>query len=292
MAMSAIENISDTARWVAVYRALESKRKDALFHDPWAEKLAGQTGRDIAGGIPFGVRMGWTVVVRTKVIDELILKSVREDGVDTIVSLAAGLDTRPYRLDLPPQTRWIEVDLPGIFDYKHALLKDEKPRCALESVKLDLSDSVARKLLLQRIGKESRKVLVLTEGFLMYLKPEHVEAMAAEMASEPSFKFWLQDYVPPTMLKFLNVVWHGWLSKGNSKFQFFHPHGYRRYFADLGWKTKQYCPFIVESRRLGRQMPMSSLVLTLDSVSPFHFARKSAGILLLERPESQDRQDF
>ena len=40
----AIENISDTARWVAVYRAMETARPDAIFRDPFAERLGGSAG--------------------------------------------------------------------------------------------------------------------------------------------------------------------------------------------------------------------------------------------------------
>jgi len=33
-----IENVSDTARWVAVYRAMETARPDAIFKDPFADR--------------------------------------------------------------------------------------------------------------------------------------------------------------------------------------------------------------------------------------------------------------
>jgi O-methyltransferase involved in polyketide biosynthesis len=47
-----ISNVSDTARWVAVYRAWESARPDALFRDPLAGRLAGERGRAIAAAAP------------------------------------------------------------------------------------------------------------------------------------------------------------------------------------------------------------------------------------------------
>jgi O-methyltransferase involved in polyketide biosynthesis len=42
-----IGNVSDTARWVAVYRAMETARPDAIFRDPFAERLAGERGLEI-----------------------------------------------------------------------------------------------------------------------------------------------------------------------------------------------------------------------------------------------------
>jgi O-methyltransferase involved in polyketide biosynthesis len=60
-----IRNISDTARWAAVYRARESERKDALFRDPFARRLAGERGEQIAAKLPKGNRNTWSWVMRT-----------------------------------------------------------------------------------------------------------------------------------------------------------------------------------------------------------------------------------
>jgi methyltransferase (TIGR00027 family) len=108
-----ISNVSDTARWMAAYRAAESARRDALFNDPLAERLAGERGRAIAAAAPRLTRNGWWWVTRTKLIDDLIAQSV-QNGCDRVLNLAAGFDTRPYRLDLPAGTEWIEADLPEI----------------------------------------------------------------------------------------------------------------------------------------------------------------------------------
>jgi len=64
-----ISNVSDTARWVATYRAVESARPDALFHDPLADRLAGDRGRAIVAAAPRMIRNGWWLVARTKVIE-------------------------------------------------------------------------------------------------------------------------------------------------------------------------------------------------------------------------------
>lgn len=108
-----ISNVSDTARWVPTYRATESARPDALFHDPLAERLAGERGRAIVASAPRTIRNGWWLVARTKVIDDVIIEAIG-DGCDRVLNLAAGLDTRPYRLDLPPDFTWVEADLPAL----------------------------------------------------------------------------------------------------------------------------------------------------------------------------------
>src|SRR5260370_39023048 len=61
--------VSDTANWVAYYRALESERPDAIFHDPYARALAGERGERITNEMPRARQYGWPMVVRTAVMD-------------------------------------------------------------------------------------------------------------------------------------------------------------------------------------------------------------------------------
>src|SRR5690348_12219191 len=116
--MSQIENISDTARWVAVYRAMETARPDAIFRDPYAARLAGQKGEAIVDNMKRGRGMAWAMIVRTAVFDEMIVDRIKNGGVDTVLNLAAGLDARAWRMRLPQTVRWIDVDLPEILEYK------------------------------------------------------------------------------------------------------------------------------------------------------------------------------
>src|SRR5436853_7717232 len=95
-----LHHVSDTALWVAHYRAEESARPDALFQDPYAQRLAGERGRRIANAMGRTSKYTrWTLVIRTVVIDRFILEAVAA-GADTVLNLGAGLDSRPYRLTL------------------------------------------------------------------------------------------------------------------------------------------------------------------------------------------------
>jgi hypothetical protein len=62
-----------------------------------------------------------------------------------VVSAGAGLDTRPWRLQLPPDLRWLEVDFPAILDYKDSLMATEKLRCRRERLTADLNDAAQRR---------------------------------------------------------------------------------------------------------------------------------------------------
>jgi O-methyltransferase involved in polyketide biosynthesis len=95
-----IRNISDTAFWTAVYRARESERPDALAKDPLARRPAGARGEQIAAAFPFGEHHARTWVTGTYLFDGYIREQAK-DGADMVVNLAAGLDTRPDRMDLP-----------------------------------------------------------------------------------------------------------------------------------------------------------------------------------------------
>ena len=61
--MPAIEHISDTARWIATYRAMESERPDALFRDPFARRLGGARGEEIVATLPSGRQSAWALIV-------------------------------------------------------------------------------------------------------------------------------------------------------------------------------------------------------------------------------------
>ena len=74
---STVRNISDTARWVAYFRALETKRPDALFRDPYAERLAGELGFHIANTLPDGNKHEWAWVARTYLFDQFLSRAIQ-----------------------------------------------------------------------------------------------------------------------------------------------------------------------------------------------------------------------
>ena len=163
----------------AVYRAAESERPDALFHDPYARGLAGERGQAIVDALPFGQSMGWSMVVRTAVLDELILRCVKQ-GARTVVNLGAGLDTRAFRLDLPPTLRWLDVDLPDVVAYRRAHLATAVARCRHLHVEADLRLADERRRVFSEAGREG-PVVVVTEGLLIYLADEQVAELATQL---------------------------------------------------------------------------------------------------------------
>ena len=285
---AAIRNVSDTALWVAVFRAQESERKDPLFYDPYARELAGERGAEAAkqASIP-----AWPIVVRTVALDEMILKAVEEDGFDTVLNLAAGLDTRPYRLALPATLRWIEVDLPGIIEYKREKLKDAKCFCRLERHAVDLTDVEARRALFAKVGAAADKLLVVTEGLLIYLSTDEVKTLAADLYQPPAFKRWLMDIASPALLKMLarqGKIRADNTLHGSDAVQFkFAPEEHVEFFRPYGWSPGEYRDTATEARRLKRfEIPfLFKLIGALMTLNPKVRAkmRTFSGFAALER---------
>ena len=127
MAPGEITHVSDTALMVAACRALESEVPDGLVQDPFAARLAGDRGMAILRSMSQSEVMRFGMGVRSRFMDELLLQALASQPIATVLSLGCGLDTRPWRLRLPAQLRWIEVDFAGILDYKDALCPRNNP---------------------------------------------------------------------------------------------------------------------------------------------------------------------
>jgi methyltransferase (TIGR00027 family) len=247
-----IRNVSDTARLVAVDRAVETERPDALFRDPFARRLAGERGARIAKSNPLGGRkggIGWPIVTRTYVIDQMIQAHIAQGG-DMVINLAAGLDTRPYRLEMPSSLQWIEVDLPEILAHKEEILQGEKPVCTLERISLDLFDVAARQELFARLGRQSRNALVITEGLVVYLAPDEVAQLARDLAAQPSFRFWILDMVSPKLLATLQKRMTSNLKEA-APFRFAPEEG-PGFFAKFGWTVIEANSLIRAAARVHR----------------------------------------
>jgi len=230
-------NISDTARWAAYFRAQETKRPDALFRDPYAERLCGQHGVDIANTLPDGNKHAWAWVTRTYLFDHFLTQELQQ-GVDLVLNLAAGLDARPYRMKLPASLQWIEVDLPGILAYKEEILASEKPTCALERIRLDLADVNARQALFTTLNQRAKKILVLTEGLLIYLSAKEVAALARDLAVEANFRRWIMDLCSPGLLKMMQKTTGKRLSEIGAPFKFAPAEG-PAFFLPHGWEEME-----------------------------------------------------
>jgi methyltransferase (TIGR00027 family) len=283
-----IRHISDTALWVAVYRAQESERADAVFRDPYAGKLAGDRGKQIAATMTFARRHSWSYTARTWLVDQVIQRSIQQ-GTDMIINLAAGLDSRPYRMQLPASLRWIEIDLPVVLDYKQEALAAQRPICELTRVPLDLRDTTARRALFQRLADEAKEVLVVSEGLIIYFDRDSAAELARDLAAPVTFRWWVTDLASPALLRMLKKNLGGPLDDAGSPLNFAPREG-PEFFAAYGWKEVEARSLLQTAAKLKR-LPLGMRLLALF---PDPAGRKPdkpwGGVCLLENCQVSNRK--
>lgn len=189
-----------TAHWTAAVRAQESMREDHLFDDPWAAALAGEAGRAWLEQRPPDSVI--PIILRTRFFDDFLQGTTSRYEIRQVVLLAAGLDTRAFRLRWPETTRLFELDQPSVLHYKEQILHaaDALPACARQIVEIDLTSSWSAALL--RAGFEPRRPSGwLLEGFLFYLPTPRITTLLNEVACLAAPGSWLGfDIINSVML--------------------------------------------------------------------------------------------
>lgn len=190
-----VSGVGITALAVAAARSIESHRADRLIDDPYAEAfvvaarppvpMPTRPVRDAPGdgdpdvtdnGNPDHARL-WTRVadhmgVRSRFFDDYFDRAGR-DGIRQVVILAAGLDTRAFRLDWPPGTRVFELDQPRVLEFKDTVLNASgaRPRCERRTVPADLREDWLTPLRAAGFAPDAPTAW-LAEGLMPYLPAE------------------------------------------------------------------------------------------------------------------------
>lgn len=188
--LSSSHRLAMTARHTAAARARESQREDHLFNDPWAERLAGPESKEWMEQQSFD--RGITIIVRTRFFDDFLLRAITVSSLRQVVLLAAGLDTRAYRLPWPDRTHLFEVDQPQVLEYKEQILRDSDahPGCSRTPIAGDLT-TPWRDALLQAGFQPQQPSVWLVEGLLPYLPNEVAAHLLDEITSLGAQGSWL-----------------------------------------------------------------------------------------------------
>jgi methyltransferase (TIGR00027 family) len=152
---------------MAAVRARESARDDRLFDDPLASVLAGPEGVDLMTRMEADLPENPTIPIRTRFFDESLVRLLAQHALGQVVILAAGMDTRAYRLDLPLV---FEIDDPGLLELKEARLEavSAEPRCTRITLGADVTGEWAHDLMAAGFAADTPSVF-LAEGLLGYL---------------------------------------------------------------------------------------------------------------------------
>jgi methyltransferase (TIGR00027 family) len=231
-----MDGVSRTAIGVARLRAKENERPDRLFHDPYAQAfVAAYESAQESTPSPIDSVFQHHVAIRTRFFDDYLLAS----GCEQIVLLAAGLDTRAFRLDWPPNVRLFELDLPELLEYKEKVLaaQDAEPRSARTVLRVDLREDWASQL----IGagfRPTEPTAWLVEGLLVYLAADEAAALLTEVGrlSAPGSQLSCEyrtaervvgnDSLAPAMQR-LTAMWKGGLGTETNT-----------WLAEHGWQVR------------------------------------------------------
>jgi len=236
--------IGATSRWIAAARALETESDEPLFVDPFARDLAGDVGfsmfastQSVSGAV--GNARNPYLSIRTKFLDDAILQAVRSGGYTQVVILAAGMDTRAFRLQWPAGLTLFEVDRDDVFSWKEPILERLKasPTCDRRVVRADLTGDWTAALTSAGFDP-SRPAAFLLEGLLMYLREQDVERLLEQLSAVAARGSWfagdvINDQVLTSafttgMLKTLEALGCPW------RFGMAHPESY---VARFGWNA-------------------------------------------------------
>ena len=183
---------STTAEGMALVRAIEASRSEGrrICYDPIARSMvpgykftlskltidSGLYGRFFPGAIEF-------ITARERYIDDF-LKAALSKGLDQVVILGAGFDTRAYRIEGIEKTRVFEVDYPATQEAKQKRLKkviDLLPDY-VTFVSIDFNTQTLDERLPASGYDEQGKTLFIWQGVTGYLTPEAVDSTLAFIA--------------------------------------------------------------------------------------------------------------
>ncbi|MFB6889979.1 class I SAM-dependent methyltransferase [Kitasatospora sp. NPDC056327] len=235
-----MEAVSYTAQWTAAARALETERGDrATFRDPYARALAAPRGFELleknrgSGLAPF-------IAIRTRYLDESIERILADDGIRQVVFVAAGMDTRPFRLDWPDDATVYEVDFPALLAEKRRRLEGlgARPRVTRHEVAVDLRLEWLPEL--DRAGFDrARPTLWITEGLLFFLTPEQATGLLRTLgsASAPGSRLGV-DFVSQALLRSpFSQEFRRSLAEDGTPWLFGTDEP-EEYLASIGWKVR------------------------------------------------------
>lgn len=176
--------VGKTALGVAKVRAEESRRPDRLLDDPYAEAFVAAAPGVLPDWLPdarmradFGFSLVTHVAIRTRFFDRYLLDACAH-GFRQVVLLAAGLDTRAFRLDWPSGVRVFEVDRPDVLGFKRQVLDAQAatPRCTRIVVEADLSGEWTGSVLAAGFDP-ALATAWLVEGLFIYLSADEARRL-------------------------------------------------------------------------------------------------------------------
>ncbi|EUA06512.1 methyltransferase, TIGR00027 family protein [Mycobacterium kansasii 732] len=183
-----VSSVGYTALLVAGWRALHAVGPHPLVHDEYAKQFVDASGDPylselLANPVTSGDQTAFPRLygVQTRFFDDFF-RSAADAGLRQAVIVAAGLDSRSYRLEWPSGTTVFEIDLPKVLEFKARVLaqRDAEPKAHRTEVAADLRTDWPKQL--KTAGFDPRQPSAWSmEGLLMYLTGEAQDALFARI---------------------------------------------------------------------------------------------------------------
>jgi O-methyltransferase involved in polyketide biosynthesis len=151
--------------------------------------------------------------------------------------------------------------------WKDRVLEAEHPACSVERIPLDLADTRERKALLTGLRSDGSRVLVVTEGLLVYLDEATVAALADDLGASFPLALWLLENVTPPILARMKRNWDKALRPADAEMKFA-PKGGLGFFQAHGWTPTVKKSLLDEAERLGREMRVVAAIRSLSRFIP------------------------
>lgn len=249
-----LTGVAGTSLGVARARAWESRKPDRLFDDPYAAAFAATGERRSTAPGSQRARLAFHVIIRTRFYDDYLLAA----GCRQVVLLAAGLDTRAYRLPWPPGAHVYELDLPEVLTFKAEVLADQDAaaRCSLTVLPVDLRESWPDALTEAGFDPTVRTAWLI-EGLLVYLTAEEAALLLTRVGtlSAPGSRLSFERNNAATVMaegdrsgiEDYAALWKGGLDQDAAE-----------WLTDHGWRTETH-ELTDVAASYGRPVPSNSL---------------------------------
>ena len=184
-------------------RSKESLRSSPIINDQYANQIINQIDYDFSiFDRDWATSLG--VVVRTKIIDELVLDFIIMNPNATIINLGAGMCTRFFRVD-NGSIHWYDLDLPEVTTFKIQFFSENDRYHFIPKSVFDLSwfEDILIKEKIESF--KNRPVLIIAEGLFYYFKGEEVKKVFDEFLNQLTTAEIILEVAHPLMIKLADI---------------------------------------------------------------------------------------
>ncbi|ORV18478.1 class I SAM-dependent methyltransferase [Mycobacterium celatum] len=183
-----VSSVGYTALLVAGWRAVHATSPDPLVRDDYAKLFVTASGDPYLTGVMANPPTSETATafprlygVQSRFFDEFFVAATGS-GIRQAVIVAAGLDSRAYRLGWPSGTTVFEVDRPKVLEFKSRVLAEQAAEPAAHRVEVAADLREDWPIALRAAGFAPDKPTAWSlEGLLPYLTGQAQDALFARI---------------------------------------------------------------------------------------------------------------